>query len=85
MADEATWRRRFLLFSAVRLFGLGVFFVGFATMFTDLLRPGGWPAAGGVLAVLGLAISLMTPKLLKKQWEREDQSAIDRPANGPTD
>lgn len=85
MADEAVWRRRFLLFSAIRLFGLAVFFVGFATMFTDLLRPGGWPAAGGLLAILGLVISLVTPKLLKKQWEQEDRSTLDRPGDGQTD
>jgi hypothetical protein len=85
MADEAVWRRRFLVFSAIRLSGLAVFFVGFASIFTDLLRPGGWPVAGGLLAVLGLAISLMTPKLLKTQWEREDRSAGDRPGEGRTD
>ncbi|MGI8706323.1 MAG: hypothetical protein ACR2JJ_11130 [Sphingomicrobium sp.] len=85
MDDEAKWKRRFTLFMGARLFGLAVFLGGMAIMFTDLLREGGWPAVGAILMVVGLVDAVVAPKLLKKQWEREDQSAVDRPGDGQTD
>ena len=72
MADEATWKRRFYLFLAVRLFGLATFLFGVAVLFTDILRDGGWPLVGVILIIVGLVDALFAPKLLKKQWERED-------------
>lgn len=74
MADEATWKRRFLLFVAARLFGLATFLAGMAVMFTDLLREGGWPVVGAILMVMGLLDAVVAPKLMKKQWQREDES-----------
>lgn len=74
MADEAKWRRRFYLFAAARLFGLATFLAGLGVMFTDLLREGGWPAVGAILMVAGLVDAVWAPKLLRKQWEREDQA-----------
>lgn len=74
MADEAVWKRRFYLFAAARLFGLATFLAGMAVMFTDLLREGGWPAVGAILMVMGLLDAIVAPKLMKKQWQREDES-----------
>lgn len=74
MADEATWKRRFYLYMGARLFGLATFLAGMAIMFTDLLREGGWPVVGAIVMVAGLVDALVAPKLLKKQWEREDAS-----------
>ena len=73
MADEATWKRRFLLFVAARLFGLATFLAGMAVMFTDLLREGGWPVVGAILMVMGLLDAVVAPTLMKKQWQREDE------------
>lgn len=73
MADEDKWRRRFHLFMAARLFGLATFLVGIAIMFTNLLRPGGWPVVGAIIIVLGLLDAVIAPKLLKKQWDAEDR------------
>lgn len=72
MADEATWKRRFHLFMAARLFGLATFLAGIAVYFTDVLRDGGWPMVGWILIVAGLIDALVAPRLLKKQWQRED-------------
>lgn len=72
MADETVWRRRFLVFMAARLIGLLTFLAGLAIIFTDALREGGWPQVGAVLVVLGAIDAVFAPKLLKKQWERED-------------
>lgn len=71
MADEDLWRRRFLLFMAARMFGLAVFLAGIAIAFTDLVREGGWPLLGGILAVMGAIDAVFAPRMLKKMWEQE--------------
>ena len=73
MADEALWRRRFLLFMAARLFGLALFLGGVAIAFTDLIREGGWPLLGGILAVMGAIDAVFAPRMLRKMWEQEDR------------
>jgi hypothetical protein len=72
MPDEAVWKRRFLVFMLVRLFGLLTFLLGLAIVFTDLLREGGWPQVGAILVIVGAIDAVFAPKLLKKQWDRED-------------
>lgn len=71
MDDEALWKRRFHIFAAVRLAGLALFFLGVAIAFTDLLREGGWPLVGAVVAVVGLVDAVLAPRILKRQWDRE--------------
>ncbi len=70
MDDEALWKRRFLVFMAVRLAGLAIFFLGLAIAFSDLVREGGLPSVGGVLAIVGVITSVFAPRVLKKIWER---------------
>ena len=72
MADEELWRRRFQVFMLVRLFGLAVFIFGVFVIYSDLLRPGGWPALGAILAIMGALDSVFAPRLLKKIWEQLD-------------
>lgn len=81
MADEELWKRRFRVFALVRLAGLATFFLGVAIAFSDLVRAGGWPAVGGVVALVGLTDALLAPRMLKKLWER---AAADRPPDGRT-
>ena len=73
MADEDLWRRRFQAFKAIRLFGLATFFLGIAIIYTDLLRGGGWPLVGAIVAIAGIIDAVFAPKLLKKLWEQQDQ------------
>lgn len=73
MADEEIWKKRFLIFSLARLFGLAMILLGIAVAYSDLLRPGGWPVVGIVLAVMGALDALFSPRLLKKMWEEEDR------------
>jgi hypothetical protein len=73
MADDALWKRRFLVFALVRLAGLATVFLGVAIALTDLVRDGGWPTVGLIVAILGLIDAVFAPRLLKIQWEREDR------------
>ena len=75
MADEDLWRRRFQTFMLVRLFGLATFMVGIAVIYTDLLREGGWPLVGAILAVMGALDAVFAPKMLKKLWEQQDRES----------
>jgi energy-converting hydrogenase Eha subunit E len=72
MVDEAVWKKRFLLFMAARLLGLLTFLAGLAVAFSDVFREGGWPQVGAILIILGAIDAVFAPRLLKKQWDRED-------------
>ena len=71
--DEDTARRRLLLYSLVRFGGVAIFFLGLAIIYTGLLRPGGWPRVGAIVAILGALDALFAPHLLKRAWDRQDQ------------
>lgn len=73
MADEEVWKKRFLIFSLARLFGLAMILLGVAVAYSDLLRDGGWPLLGLVIAVMGAIDALFSPRLLKRMWEEEDR------------
>lgn len=77
MDDEIRARNRLLAYSAVRLGGLAIFFVGIAIIYTDLVRRGGWPQFGAIVAILGVLDSLFAPRLLKKAWDAQDRAAGD--------
>jgi hypothetical protein len=72
MVDDNVWRTRLLLYSLVRFGGLAIFFLGLAIMYTGLLRPGGWPQVGAIVAILGAIDALLAPRMLKKHWDRRD-------------
>jgi hypothetical protein len=71
--DEALWRRRFLIFGVVRLVGLAIFFAGIAIAYSNLVRAGGWPQVGAIVAIMGVIDALFAPRLLRKKWEQEDR------------
>ena len=66
--DEAEWKKRFLLFSVLRISGLALFLLGIAIAFSNLLKPGGWPLLGGILAILGAVEAVLIGRILKKAW-----------------
>lgn len=76
MNDEARWRKRLLLYSLVRFGGLAIFFAGLAIVYTNLVRPGGWPQLGAIVAIMGAIDALFAPRLLKKAWDEKDR--LDR-------
>ena len=75
MDDEAIWRKRLLAYTAVRLGGLAIFFLGIAIIYTDLVRKGGWPQVGAIIAILGVIDATFAPRILKKAWDEQDRQA----------
>lgn len=73
MDDDLLWKRRFLMFAGARLFGLAMFLLGVAIAYSDLLREGGMPVLGAIIAILGAIDAVFAPRLLKKLWEQQDR------------
>ncbi len=73
MDDEQVWRQRLLTYSALRFGGLVIFFIGIAIAYTGLVRKGGWPQAGAIVAIVGVLDALFLPRIVKRGWERQDQ------------
>jgi hypothetical protein len=71
--DEALWRRRLLAYTAVRAVGLAIFVLGVAIAYSNLIRPGGWPQVGAIVAILGVLDALFAPRLLKRAWDEQDK------------
>ena len=74
MDDDARARNRLLAYTAVRFGGLLIFFLGLAIMFSDLVRPGGWPQVGAIVAIMGVIDAMFAPLLLKRAWDEKDRS-----------
>jgi hypothetical protein len=72
--DDNVWRNRLLIYSLVRFGGLAIFFLGLAIMYTNLLRPGGWPQVGAIVAIMGAIDALFAPRLLKQEWDKQDRN-----------
>jgi membrane protein implicated in regulation of membrane protease activity len=83
--DDNAARTRLLIYSLVRFGGLAIFLFGIAVMYTNVLRPGGWPQIGAIIAILGVIDAMLAPRLLKKAWDEQDAGAVDRPGDGRTD
>jgi len=74
MGDDTRARNRLLAYTAVRMSGLAIFMLGVAIVYTDLLRTGGWPRVGAIVAIMGVIDAFFAPRLLKKAWNEQDQA-----------
>jgi hypothetical protein len=72
--DDDTARQRLLVYSFVRFVGLAIFFLGIAIIYTNLVRPGGWPQLGAIVAIVGVIDSVLAPRLLKRAWDKGDRA-----------
>ena len=70
---DDVWRKRFQLVKLVRVIGVATFLLGVAITFSDLLRPGGWPLVGGLVAIAGAIDAVLAPRLLRKLWAEQDK------------
>ncbi len=68
--DELLWKRRFRTFALWRLAGLALFLAGIAIAFSDILRPGGWPELGAIIAIVGALEAVLISRLLKRSWTK---------------
>ena len=71
--DDRTAHQRLLVYSLVRFGGLAIFFLGIAIIYTDIIRPGGWPQDGAIVAIMGVIDAMFAPRLLKKAWDEQDR------------
>jgi hypothetical protein len=69
--DDETAKRQLLIYTGLRLSGVVLCLFGIAIIYSNLLRPGGWPQLGAVIAIVGAVHALFSPHLLKKKWDRE--------------
>ncbi len=46
---------------------------GLAIIYTNLLRPGGWPQVGAIVAIMGVIDAMFAPLLLKRAWDEQDR------------
>ena len=74
MDDDRQARNRLIAYSAVRAGGLAIFFLGIAIIYTGLVRPGGWPQVGAIVAIMGVIDALFAPRLLKRAWDEQDRN-----------
>lgn len=73
--DDETAKRRLLLYTLVRFGGVAIFLLGIAIIYSNLLRTGGWPQLGALVAILGTLDALLAPHFLKKSWDRRDRES----------
>ena len=71
--SDDIWRKRFFLFTLVRMIGLATFLLGIAIAFSDFVRPGGWPLVGGLVSIAGAIDAVFAPRMLKKLWAEQDK------------
>ena len=68
LVTDDQWRNRFIAINLVRIGGTLVVLLGLAIWYTDMVRPGGWPGLGLLLALIGLLISFGLPRWLAARW-----------------
>jgi hypothetical protein len=71
--DDRTAHNRLLIYSLVRFGGLAIVLLGIAIIYTNLVREGGWPQVGAVVAIMGVIDAMFAPRLLKKAWDEQDR------------
>lgn len=72
ISEDNAARNRLLIYTLLRFGGLAIFFVGIAIIYTDMVRPGGWPQLGALIAIAGVIDAVLAPRLLKRAWDKQD-------------
>ena len=71
--DDRQARNRLLVYTLLRGGGVVIFLFGMAIMYTNLLRPGGWPQVGAIIAIVGVVDAMVMPLLIKRSWDKRDE------------
>lgn len=73
MDEDDVWRKRLLIYTLVRLIGVVIVGLGVAIVYSNLLRRGGWPQVGAIVAILGV-LFFFVPRLLHRSWKEQDSN-----------
>lgn len=71
--DDDVYRKRLLLYSLMRIIGVAIFLLGIAIAYSGLIRPGGYPQLGAIVAIFGVLDAFISPRLLKRSWDLQDK------------
>jgi hypothetical protein len=71
--DDAIYQQRLAVYTLVRFVGVAIFFFGIAVAYSNLLRPGGWPQLGAIIAIVGALGSLLLPRVVKRAWDHKER------------
>lgn len=72
MDEDDVWRKRLLIYTLIRFGGIVIFLVGVAVVYTNIVRPGGWPQLGALVAIAGVIVAFFAPRLLRRSWKEGD-------------
>lgn len=70
--NEQLAKRRHTLLLVASLAGALLAAVGIVIAHSDLVRPGGWPELGWVIALTGMLEIWFLPRALRRDWRRQD-------------
>jgi hypothetical protein len=73
MDDDQRARNRLLIYTLLRGGGIVIFLFGVAIIYTNVVRPGGWPQLGAIVAILGVIDAMVMPLLIKRSWDKRDE------------
>lgn len=71
MDDDDLAKRRLWQLTLLRLATFAQFMLGIAIMYTDLLRPGGWPQLGAIVCIVSVLASVGVTYAFRQQRRRE--------------
>ena len=74
MEEDDVWRKRLLIYTLVRLGGVLIFLLGVGIVYTNIVRPGGWPQLGALVAIGGVIVAFFAPRLLRRSWKEQDDN-----------
>jgi membrane protein implicated in regulation of membrane protease activity len=74
MDEDDVWRKRLLIYTLVRLGGIVIFLLGIAIVYTNIVRSGGWPQLGALVAIGGVIVAFFAPRLLRRSWKEQDDN-----------
>ena len=69
--DDELAKRQLWRLTLLRLATFAPFMLGIAIMYTDLLRPGGWPQPGAVICIVSVLASVGVTYAFRKNRRRE--------------
>ncbi len=71
--DTAGWRQRYMLMMTLRVGGLLIALLGLLLMRGGIILDEEMPVLGAVLVILGLLDAFVSPKILKRWFDKADR------------